>query len=45
MKKRVLYKGNGKEMWCFGEEEGMYCIGLDELKTILVPKEEVVFII
>lgn len=44
MKKWVKYKENGKEMWCFGEQEDKYCIGLDERVTILVQKDQVIFL-
>tara|TARA_R110000772_G_scaffold157229_3_gene268461 strand:- start:51 stop:188 length:138 start_codon:yes stop_codon:yes gene_type:complete len=44
MKKRIKWKHNGKEMWCFGEEEGKYCIGLDADATILVDKDDVIFL-
>lgn len=44
MKKWIRYIENGKEMWCFGEEEGKYAIGLNENATILVPKELVLFL-
>ena len=44
MKKWIKWKHNGKEMWCFGEEEGKYCIGLDAHATILVDKDDVIFL-
>lgn len=44
MKKWIRFKENGKEMWCFGEEEGKYLIGLEWNATITVPKEEVIFL-
>lgn len=44
MKKRIKWKHNGKEMWCFGEQEGKYRIGLHAHATILVDKDDVIFL-